>query len=195
MGRISGDVEQLLTIVRPDTARFLRKMQPRGVSANLRRPVHQAAAPIEERERENSRRPLLQLAKIEDRGQEGQLRRGRQNGERNCRRMRTDVIDSKDGVPTDRPARVNQHSYLKCPTQTGGDRIARCLIVKLVREQQLRKRSRVRQLIALSACESATCGKRNAAIEQEGDLALRDKTGDMNSQNAAGNDAGASFKR
>src|SRR5579885_2313391 len=109
--------------------------------------------------------------------------------------MRADAINRQDGVPTGRPARVNQHSYLKCPTQTGGDRITRCLIVKLMRSQQLRKRSRVRQLIALSACESATCGKRDAAIEQEGDLALRDKTGAMNSQNAAGNDAGASFKR
>src|SRR5579883_845734 len=111
--------------------------------------------------------------------------------------MRADAINRQDGVPTGRPARVNQHSYLKCPTQTGGDRITRCLIVKLMREQQLRKRSRVRRPITLPAAvrDNATCGKRDAAIEQEGNMALREKAGAMDSQNATGNDAGASFKR
>lgn len=68
MGRIGGDVEQLLTVIRFDTSSILRKVQPRGIPAvpDRGRPVHLAAARVEQRKGENSLRSLLQLPEIEE---------------------------------------------------------------------------------------------------------------------------------
>lgn len=132
---IGCDIEQLLPVIRPDTACFLREVQPRGVPgvADSGRPVHLAAAHVEERDRENGFRPLLQLTEIEDRGHEGKLCRARQNGKCNSRAMRADGIGRQNGMSTGRPARINHHRYLKLAVQAGRYNIARRLITQLVR--------------------------------------------------------------
>lgn len=109
--------------------------------------------------------------------------------------MGADSINRQNGVPTRRPARVNHQGYLKLAAQAGGYSIARHLIAELVREQQLRHRSRIQRLVAPPVRYGAAHRQRNAAIERERDMAVREKAGAVNSQDAARRHAGTSLQR